>query len=216
MATAFAKAPNSCELNKLLNRNWSVQIKPVGTDPANYKFVRGLTSVSVSTEKNAVDASDNDSEGWQAQEATSRTFKVSLEGQYAQKGQLPLLTEDQLLLKLTGEELGANGKVDVRVWRTDIDEGWESTVTNMFTSGGGAANDLRTFTAELQSVCAPTRIHSVEEGGEREASKPIDEEEAFAILRPSSGGSEPSDTLGEDDSAGTAESGEEADEGAAA
>lgn len=199
MATKFAKAPNSCELNKLLNRNWSVQIKPVGTDASNYLFIRGLTSVNVSTEKGSVDATDIDSGGWQAEEATSRTFKISLEGQYAQKGGLPLLTESQRLLKLTGEEVGANGKLDVRVWRTDIDEGWESTVTNMFTTSPGEANNLRTFTSELQSVCAPTRIHSVEAGKEREDSSLVDEDEVYAILKPSSGGPAPDSGSSESD-----------------
>ena len=31
--TKFATAPNSCELNKQLNRNWALQVKPVGADP---------------------------------------------------------------------------------------------------------------------------------------------------------------------------------------
>lgn len=182
--TKFATAPNSCELNKQLNRNWALQVKPVGADPAEYKFVRGVTSLSPNIETSTVDASDIDSNGWTSEEKTSRSLTVSVEGQFARKGDLDLLTEDQQLLKMTGEELGADGKVDFRVWRTDIDEGWEGTATNSFTSGSGGANDLRTFTSDLKSSCEPTRIHSVAKGGERKESEPVDVEELLSVIHP--------------------------------
>lgn len=182
--TKFATAPNSCELNKQLNRNWALQVKPVGADPAEYKFVRGVTSLSPNIETSTVDASDIDSNGWTSEEKTSRSLTVSVEGQFARKGDLDLLTEDQQLLKMTGEELGADGKVDFRVWRTDIDEGWEGTATNSFTSGSGGANDLRTFTSDLKSSCEPTRIHSVAKGSERKESEPVDVEELLSVIHP--------------------------------
>lgn len=109
--TKFATAPNSCELNKQLNRGWALQVKPVGADAAEYKFVRGVTSLSPNIETQTVDASDIDSNGWTSEEKTSRSLTVSVEGQFARKGDLDLLTEDQQLLKATGEELGADGKV---------------------------------------------------------------------------------------------------------
>ena len=180
----FATAPNSCELNKQLNRNCALQVKPVGADPAEYKFVRGVTSLSMNIETSTVDASDIDSNGWTSEEKTSRSLTVSVEGQFARKGDLDLLTEDQQLLKMTGEELGADGKVDFRVWRTDIDEGWEGTATNSFTSGSGGANDLRTFTSDLKSSCEPTRIHSVAKGSERKESEPVDVEELLSVIHP--------------------------------
>lgn len=182
--TKFATAPNSCELNKQLNRNWALQVKPVGADPAEYKFVRGVTSLSPNIETSTVDASDIDSNGWTSEEKTSRSLTVSVEGQFARKGDLDLLTEDQQLLKMTGEELGADGKVDFRTWRTDIDEGWEGTATNSFTSGSGGANDLRTFTSDLKSSCEPTRIHSVAKGSERKESEPVDVEELLSVIHP--------------------------------
>lgn len=180
----FATAPNSCELNKQLNRNCALQVKPVGADPAEYKFVRGVTSLSMNIETSTVDASDIDSNGWTSEEKVSRSLTVSVEGQFARKGDLDLLTEDQQLLKMTGEELGADGKVDFRVWRTDIDEGWEGTATNSFTSGSGGANDLRTFTSDLKSSCEPTRIHSVVKGGERKESEPVDVDELLSVIHP--------------------------------
>lgn len=180
----YATAPNSCELNKQLNRGWALQVKPVGADPAEYKFVRGVTSLGVNIETNTVDASDIDSNGWASEEKTSRSLTISVEGQFARKGDLDLLTEDQQLLKVTGEELGSDGKVDFRTWRTDIDEGWEGTATNSFTSGSGGANDLRTFTSDLKSSCEPTRIHSVKKGEEKKPSEPIDEDELLKIIRP--------------------------------
>ena len=85
---------------------------------------------------------------------------------------------------MTGEELGSDGKVDFRVWRTDIDEGWEGTATNAFSSGTGGANDLRTFTADLKSSCEPTRIHSVAKGSERKESEPVNVEELLSVIHP--------------------------------
>lgn len=199
-ATKFASAPNSCELNKQLNRGWALQIKPVGADPLEYKFVRGLTSLSPNIETNEVDATDLDSNGWSSDMKTSRSLTVSAEGQYARKGDLDLLTEDQQLLKITGEEIGADGKIDFRVWRTDVDEGWEGTATNKFTSGSGGANDLRTFTSDLKSSCEPTRIHSVEKGAEHEASVPFDEAELKKIIYPA--GSTPGEDTGEPEGPG--------------
>ena len=183
----YATAPNSCELNKQLNRGWALQVKPVGADPAEYKFVRGVTSLGVNIETNTVDASDIDSNGWASEEKTSRSLTISVEGQFARKGDLDLLTEDQQLLKVTGEELGSDGKVDFRTWRTDIDEGWEGTATNSFTSGSGGANDLRTFTSDLKSSCEPTRIHSVKKGEEKKESTPVDVDELLKIIRPKGG-----------------------------
>lgn len=179
---AFATAPNSCELNKLVNRNWNMQVKPTGSDPDNYRFVRGLTSLGVNVETTAVDSTDIDTRGWNTQEKTGRTLTIQADGQFAQAGDLPLLDEVQMLLKVTGQSLGKNGKLDVRVWRDDIDEGWETTVTNSWTEGTGGQAELRTFSASMQSACAPTRIHSIEEGAEREASQPITEEEFLLSL----------------------------------
>lgn len=184
-AKKYAAAPNSCELNKQLNGNWAAQIKPHGAAPTEYKFLRGLTSVNVNVETSTVDSSDIDSGEWTSEEKTGRSLTLNLEGQYARKGDLPLLTEDQVLLKLSGEEVGQYGKVDFRVWRTDIDEGWEGTATNSFSSGSGGKSDLRTFTSDLKASCAPWRIHSVEEGKATEASVLVDEEELLATLAPS-------------------------------
>ncbi|WP_288855612.1 phage tail tube protein [uncultured Corynebacterium sp.] len=202
MTTKFASAPNSCELNKQLNRGWALQVKPVGADPKEYKFARGLTSLSPNIETNEVDATDLDSNGWSSDLKTSRSLTVSCEGQYARKGDLDLLTEDQQLLKITGEEIGADGKIDFRVWRTDVDEGWEGTATNKFTSGSGGANDLRTFTADLKSSCEPTRIHSVAKGADKKASEPFDEAELKKIIYPA--GSTPDKNTGETNTPGVA------------
>lgn len=170
-----ATPPGSCELNKQINRDWAAQIKPKGSDPNNWMFIRGLDSISVNIETSAVDSSDMESGGWESQTKTSRTFKANLEGKYAVLQGTTVLEPSIKLMIETGMELGADGEVDFRVWRTDgTDEGWESTVTNMFKDGGGDRNALRTYTSEMQSVCAPTRIKPVEKGGERAASVPYD------------------------------------------
>lgn len=204
----YATAPNSCELNKQLNRGWVLQVKPVGSDASEYKFVRGLTSLSPNIETNTVDASDIDSNGWTSEIKTSRSLTVSVEGQFARKGDLDLLTEDQQLLKYTGEELGDFGKVDFRIWRSDIDEGWEGTANNSFKSGSGGANDLRTFTSDLKSACEPTRIHSVKVGDEKKPSEKIDEEEILKAITPKGVAPGNTDTAGEHSPGASAGTGE--------
>ncbi|MCF1694315.1 phage tail tube protein [Corynebacterium argentoratense] len=161
---AVAKAPGSCELNKLLNRDWAVQVKGVGELPAKWIFVRGLDSVSVNIETSAVDSSDIDSQGWESQEKTSRKLTITLSGKHSVKGEEKQLEPSQKLIRDTGIELGKAGKIDVRVWRTDgTDEGWECTATNMYSTEAGDANGLRQWTANLQSACAPKRIKPVDE-----------------------------------------------------
>lgn len=179
----FAKAPNSCELNKMLNRGWVAQVKPKGTGPENYRFVRGATTINPVVTKNSVDATDLDSDGWESETGTSRSLDVEIVHQYVRQGDTDVLSPDQELLRYTGESLGAEEQLDMRCWRTDVDEGWESTFSNNYAPAGGDANGIREATANLKSVCAPTRIHSVLEGAERKASKPFTDEELRARLR---------------------------------
>lgn len=180
---AFAKAPNSCELNKQLNRGWVAQVKPKGTGPENWRFVRGATTINPVVTTNGVDATDLDSDGWESEIDTSRSLDIEITHQYVRQGDTDVLSPDQELLRYTGESLGAEGQLDVRVWRTDTDEGWEATFNNRYAPAGGAANGIREATANLKSSCAPTRIHSVEEGAERQDSVPFTDEELRARLR---------------------------------
>lgn len=179
----FAKAPNSCELNKMLNRGWVAQVKPKGTGPENYRFVRGATTINPVVTKDSVDATDLDSDGWESETGTSRSLDVEIVHQYVRQGDTDVLSPDQELLRYTGESLGVEEQLDMRCWRTDVDEGWESTFSNNYAPAGGDANGIREATANLKSVCAPTRIHSVLEGEERQASKPFTDEELRARLR---------------------------------
>lgn len=179
----FAKAPNSCELNKMLNRGWVAQVKPKGTGPENYRFVRGATTINPVVSKNSVDATDLDSDGWESELGTSRSLDVEIVHQYVRQGDTDQLSPGQELLRYTGESLGAEGQLDMRCWRTDVDEGWEATFNNSYAPAGGDANGIREATANLKSSCAPTRIHSVLEGAEREASVPFTDEELKARLR---------------------------------
>ena len=170
-----ATAPGSCELNKMLNRDWAIQVKPVGSDPSAYLFLRGIDSVNAIIETSAVDASDIDSGGWESQEKTSRKLTVMVKGKFARTNQAVGVEPSQRLLRETGEGLGAHGKIDVRVWRTDGDiEGWEFTATNLFKTDEGDANALRAFSAELQSSCAPRKILPVMVGGETKTSVPLE------------------------------------------
>lgn len=179
----FAKAPNSCELNKQINRGWAAQVKPKGTGPENWRFVRGANTINPVVTTNGVDATDLDSDGWESEMDTSRSLDIELTHTYVRVGDTDQLSPDQQLLKITGEAIGAEAQLDVRVWRTDTDEGWETTVNNRYTPAGGEANGLRQATANMKSVCAPTRIHSVLKGAEREASVPFTDEELKALLR---------------------------------
>lgn len=184
----FATAPNSCELNKQLNRGWAGQVKPKGTGPENWVFLRGATSIAPVVTKSGQDATDLDSNGWESTLDTSRKLEITIEHQYVRQGTLDLLTPDQELLRFTGEELGAEGQLDVRVWRTDTDEGWEATVNNNYAPGSGDANGIRTGTATLTASCEPTRIHSVLKGEEKKDSVPMEASEIRKRFAASSSG----------------------------
>ena len=188
MAT-FAKAPNSCELGKIINGNWALQIKPVGADPSEYRFVRGASSINAVVTGNTVDSSDIDSGGWDSTLKTSRSLAINIEGSYIEVPELGIIDPTLELLKISGEELGTDGKIDARVWRTDVDEGWEGTFNNVFTPNTGARTDLRSYTSALTNSCAPTRIHSVEAGAETEASVAIEDDYVKGVLAPSGAGS---------------------------
>ncbi|MDK6565900.1 hypothetical protein QP222_05685 [Corynebacterium pyruviciproducens] len=171
----IATPPGSCELNKLLSRDWAAQIKPKGAGPSEWIYVRGADTIDVQVETSAVDSSDMESDGWESQMKTSRTLKIQINGKFARVGDSRELEPSQALLRKTGEALGAEGELDVRVWRTDgTNEGWETTATNVYSTPSGDAKSLRTFNSALQSVCAPSRIEPVKAGKTREASVYVD------------------------------------------
>lgn len=179
---AYAKAPNSCELNKATNRGWQVQVKGAGLDAAEYQFVPGRRSTSVIVTTSSTDATDLDSGEWTYEEKTSRSLAVNLGVRYVTRGGADIMHEVQRQLKYAGEEIGANGKLDVRVWRDDIDEGWESTFDVSWTDTDGDATGFREADVVLTSVCAPTRIHSIEDGEHTAESVPLTEEELRTYL----------------------------------
>lgn len=83
------------------------------------------------------------------------------------------------------------GALDVRVWRTDVDdEGWEGTFAGTWADAGNEPGALREFTAILTPTCEPVRIMSVLEGSETAESVPLDMTEYLSILEPA-GGTEP-------------------------
>ncbi|MBV7292375.1 phage tail tube protein [Corynebacterium sp. TAE3-ERU16] len=172
---AVAVPPGSCELNKALARDWALQVKKPGADDSEWIFARGLNKISVNVETSAVDSTDMESAGWESQVKTSRKLTINIGGAYARVGDATDLEPSQKLIRDTGMELGAGGNVDVRVWRTDgTDEGWEATCTNVFTDDSGEVNGLRSWSAALQSSCAPNRIKPVQEGKDKEASVAAD------------------------------------------
>ena len=172
----IATPPGSCELNKLLTRDWAAQVKPKGAEPSEWVFVRGADSIDVVVETSAVDSSDMESGGWESQTKTSRKLTIKITGKFARVGDATELEPSQALLRRTGEALGAAGEVDIRVWRTDgTTEGWETTATNSWSTESGDAKSLRAFNAELQSTCAPSRIAPVEKGGTRKESVYVDD-----------------------------------------
>ncbi|CAB1000835.1 hypothetical protein FRC0522_00494 [Corynebacterium diphtheriae] len=176
-----AKAPGSCELNRMLNREWAVQIKRPGEGAEAWKFVRGMNSVSVNMETSTVDSSDIDSDGWESVEKTSRKLIVELKGAFARVGKATTIEPSQKLLRDTGKALGFEGKLDVRVWRTDgDDEAYELTATNEFSTESGDSNALRNFSAKLQSSCAPREIKPVLKGAETKESVYVDADSSEA------------------------------------
>lgn len=181
----FQLMPNGCELRDQLGRDWAIQVKPVGSDASEWEFLKGVTDLQVNIETQDTDSTTIDMQGWTGTTKISRALTITAEGKFVHLDGLNVMDKSQELLYKAGISLGGLGTADVRVWRTDIDEGWEVTSTVGFTTGGGA-NELRTFTATMTSNCAPSPIHSVEEGQAKQDSKVIDMDEFLAILTPAS------------------------------
>lgn len=184
----FQTMPNSCELRDQLGRDWAIQVKPVGAAASEYTYLKGITSLQVNIETTDTDSTTIDMQGWTGTTKISRALTIVAEGKFVAIDGQPILERSQELLKVSGEELGAAGTIDVRVWRTDVDEGWEVTATNAFSTAGG--NELRTFTSTLKSNCAPVRIHSVATGSGQEESERIDMDAYLKVLEPRGAGSE--------------------------
>lgn len=184
MAEPIATMPSSCELRDTLGRDWAIQIKPTGAGPEEYAFVPGIQSTNANVATSGVDSTTIDSGGFTSETKTSRSLTIPLNGKFLVVDGLAALNLTQRLLQVSGEELGGAGTIDARIWRTDIDEGWEGNFNNGWAVADGDTTSLRTFTATLTASCAPTRIHSVLEGAEQEESAPMDDAEIRAILEP--------------------------------
>jgi len=178
---AIQKMPNGCELRDQLGRDWAIQVKPVGSADDAWMYLKGVRDLQVNIETNDTDSTTIDMDGWTGTTKISRSLTITAEGKFVVVEGLAVLEKSQQLLKVTGEEIGSNGTIDVRVWRTDVDEGWEVTATNGFTTSGGR-EDLRQFTSTLTSNCAPVRIHSVQEGAATKESVVIDMAEYLGVL----------------------------------
>lgn len=190
MADKIQLMPNGCELRDQLGRDWAIQVKPTGSADDRWDFLRGVTNLEVNIETQDTDSTTIDMGGWTGTTKVSRALTITAEGKFVHLDGLNVMEKSQELLYKAGISLGGQGTADVRVWRTDIDEGWEVTGTVGFTTAGGA-NDLRTFTATISSNCAPQPIHSVKDGDSKKASEVISDEEFLAVLNPAttSGGS---------------------------
>lgn len=174
----FQTMPNGCELRDQLGRDWAVQVKPQGAAASEYMFIKGITSFSPSLTTNMTDSTTIDMDGWTGQTPISRDLRLNIEGKYVVISDIAAMDKSQELLKVAGEEMVP---VDVRYWRTDVDEGKEAT---FYVNWSESAGDLRTFTAELSNNCAPTHIHSIAEGRAQAESEVITDEERTRILTP--------------------------------
>lgn len=174
----FQTMPNGCELRDQLGKDWAVQVKPQGAAASEYMFLKGITSFNPSLNTNMTDSTTIDMDGWTGQTPISRDLRVNIEGKYVVISDIATMDKSQELLKVAAEEMVP---VDVRYWRTDVDEGKEAT---FYVNWSESAGDLRTFTAELSNNCAPTHIHSVEEGQAQAESVPVADEERTRILTP--------------------------------
>lgn len=182
---AIATMPSSCEARDTLGKSWAVQVKPAGADPAEYEFVPGLKSASPVEEVTTVDATTIDMGDYTRTASVGKALTITLTGFYHLVGGLPTYHKTQKLLKAATTEVGALAALDLRIWRTDVeDEGWEGTFSGTWQDGGNEPGQLREFTATLTPTCEPKRIMSVLEGAEKTESVELDLVEYRKILQP--------------------------------
>lgn len=128
-----------------LEVNTGTEAAPVWTP------VRGLTSIPLEITPTEEDTSDFDSEGWADSLTTFRAWTLNVEGFEGFTGEDATPVEDpgQEALRTAGLATGSDAYVQVRMYRTDNNKGYEGRGSANWTGKGGTVKGVEPFRCNI-------------------------------------------------------------------
>lgn len=145
-------------LKKRLSRLWRLEVD-TGTDTSpSWTMVRGMTKMELTIDPNEVDVSDFDSAGWTDSLTTFRSFALSLEGfdGYTGPDDSPITDPGQDALKARGLLTGPDAYIDIHLYRTDTNKGYQGRVSVNYKGAGGDVKGAEPFNCDLTGSGALT------------------------------------------------------------
>lgn len=120
--------------------------------------VRGLTSIPLELSPEEVDVSDFDSEGWSDSLTTFRSWTLNVTGWEGFTGPEDQPVEDpgQEALRTAGLLTGSEAYVQVRMYRTDNNLGYEGRGTANWSGKGGEVKGVEPFNCSITGSGALT------------------------------------------------------------
>ena len=147
-------------LKKRLSRKWAFEVDTGAEGAPTYTRVNGLTSATLSIDPNEVDVSDFDSDGWQDNLTTFRSFALALQGWdgYTGADNAPVDDPGQAALKAKGLLTGSEAYANVRFYRTDTLKGYSGRVTVNYSGAGGEVKGAEPLNVNCTGSGALTAI----------------------------------------------------------
>ena len=146
-------------LKKKLSRLWVFEVNTGTTESPVWTRVNGLTSATLTISPNEVDVSDFDSEGWQDNLTTFRSWALALAGWdgYTGADNAPVDDPGQVALKAKGLLTGAAAYAEIQFYRSDTEKGYTGRVTVNYGGAGGEvkAAEAISFNLTGSGACEP-------------------------------------------------------------
>ncbi|PXY20311.1 phage tail tube protein [Prauserella endophytica] len=146
------------QLKKRAVRFQRLEINTGTEETPNWVPVRGLTSIPLELSPEEVDTSDFDSDGWSDSLTTFRSWTLNVTGFEGFTGEEASPVEDpgQEALKAAGIATGSDAYVQVRMYRTDNNKGYQGRGSANWSGTGGDVKGVSPFNCNITGAGALT------------------------------------------------------------
>lgn len=147
-------------LKKKLSRLWVFEVDTGPEGAPSWTRVNGLTSATLTISPTEVDVSDFDSEGWQDNLTTFRSWALALAGWdgYTGPDNAPVDDPGQTFLKAAGLLTGAAAYANIQFYRSDTGKGYTGRVTVNYGGAGGEVKAAEAMSFNLTGSGACTAL----------------------------------------------------------
>lgn len=135
------------ELRKIALKGWRVDVNAGTTEAPNWTQVKGIRSPTLTPDFTMQDTTTLDSDGAGSDGSTLVKWRLSIEGLEGYTGNY-VRDPGQVHLKTKGRLIGADSEVELRMYRTDPDEGYEGTAEVKWQGTGGPITEFTPFRIE--------------------------------------------------------------------